>query len=97
MRRLLCLASQRFLRVEIFMEINCCNLLHLTMGASVSENFLEIFSTYKVRQAFEKEIAMPVQFLSRILPPSTIHIIFSKSLLMQMDALPLLQRFYPPM
>ncbi len=30
------------------LEINCSNLLHLTMTASLSENFLQIFSTDKV-------------------------------------------------
>ncbi len=30
------------------MEINCRNLLHLTVTASFSENFLNIFSTDKV-------------------------------------------------
>ncbi len=54
MRHWLCLASQsgylrRFLWAWVsVLEINCSNLLHLTMMASYSENFLNIFSTDKV-------------------------------------------------
>ncbi len=50
-------------------------------------------------QFFEKAVASYSQYLSRILPSSMIHFIFTKSVLMQVllpEALPFLQRVYPP-
>ncbi len=54
MRHSLCLASQsvdlrRFVWAWVsVLGINCSNLLHLTMSASVSETFWKIFSTDKL-------------------------------------------------
>ncbi len=54
MRHLLCLASQsedlrRFVWAWVsVLGINCSNLLHFSITASFSENFLKIFSTDKL-------------------------------------------------